>query len=140
MAGQADPTPVAVAGWRVLAVIAAGGALGSAARYGLTVAWPTPTGGLPWATLVTNLIGCLLLGALLRIITRHSAPHHLIRPFAGTGLLGGFTTFSTYAVETRALLGAGQPGLAAGYVVGTLVGALGAVLLGHWLVNRVTGS
>ncbi|MEH1012669.1 fluoride efflux transporter CrcB [Micromonospora sp. CPCC 206060] len=121
----------------VVAAVAVGGALGAVARYGLAVAWPTAPGALPWATLATNLAGCALLGALMRVIAGQIAPHRLIRPFLGTGLLGGFTTFSTYAVETRELLSAGRPGLALGYVLGTLVGGLAAILLGDRVVARV---
>jgi CrcB protein len=117
--------------------VAVGGALGSAARYGLAVAWPTPPGGFPWATLVTNLAGCALLGALMQVITTRIAPHRLVRPFLGTGVLGGFTTFSTYAVETQGLLAAGRPALAVAYVLGTLAGALAAVLFGTWAMARV---
>jgi CrcB protein len=114
----------------VLAVVAAGGALGALARHGLAVAWPAVAGGFPWATLLTNLAGCLALGAVMELLAVLSAPHRLVRPFVGTGLLGGFTTFSAYAVETRELLATGRPGLAAAYVVGTLVGALAAVWAG----------
>ncbi|WP_233604162.1 fluoride efflux transporter CrcB [Micromonospora sp. HM5-17] len=123
--------------WDVVAVVALGGALGSTARYGLAVAWPhTPT-GFPWATLVTNLSGCVLIGVLMQVIATRITPHRLVRPFLGTGVLGGFTTFSTYAVETRGLLAAGRPGLALGYLLGTLAGALAAVRLGMWAVDRV---
>jgi CrcB protein len=120
----------------VLAVVAAGGALGAAARYGLATAWPTPPAGLPWATLITNLVGCALLGALMQVISTRIAAHRLVRPFLGTGVLGGFTTFSTYAVETRGLLADGRPALAVGYAVGTLIGALAAVRLGSWVMAR----
>jgi CrcB protein len=121
----------------VLVAVAVGGALGSAARYGITAAGSTPPGGFPWSVLLVNLTGCALIGALMRIISRRIAAHRLVRPFLGTGVLGGFTTFSTYAVDTRLLLAAGHPGLAAGYVFGTLVGALLAVLLGGWVAGRV---
>lgn len=120
----------------VLVAVAAGGALGSAARHGLVTAWPTPGGGFPWTTLVTNLIGCALLGALMQSVTTRIAPHRFVRPFLGTGVLGGFTTFSTFAVETQDLLGAGRPALAAAYVLGTLVGGLAAVRLGAWAAAR----
>ncbi|RKR89313.1 protein CrcB [Micromonospora pisi] len=123
--------------WDVVAAVALGGALGSAARYGVSVAWPTPSGQLPWATLVINLTGCALLGMLMAFVTARIAPHRLLRPFLGTGVLGGYTTFSTYAVETRGLLDTGRPLLAAGYVFGTLAGALIAVWLGGWLVARI---
>ncbi|MEV7228446.1 MULTISPECIES: fluoride efflux transporter CrcB [Polymorphospora] len=119
-----------------LVVVAAGGALGSAARYGLAEAWPGPATGFPWATLVTNLIGCALLGALMRVVTTKTDAHPLVRPFLGTGVLGGFTTFSTYAVEARDLVAGGHLGPAAGYVLGTLAGALLAVRLGIWAAAR----
>lgn len=121
----------------VLAAVAAGGALGAVARHGLAVAWPTLPGAFPWATLVTNLVGCALLGALMRVISVRIAPHRLIRPFLGTGVLGGFTTFSTYALETRGLLAAGRPALALGYGLGTLIGGLAAVALAGQVVRRV---
>jgi CrcB protein len=123
----------------VLAAVAAGGALGAAARYGLAVAWPTPAAGFPWTTLLVNLAGCAVLGAVMELLAGLTAPHRLARPFLGTGLLGGFTTFSTYAVETRDLLAAGRFGLAAAYVVGTLVGALAAVWAGMMVVRLTTG-
>lgn len=121
----------------VVAAVALGGALGAAARYGMAVTWPSPTGRLPWATLAVNLIGCALLGGLMRAIALRITPHRLVRPFLGTGVLGGFTTFSTYALETQTLLAAGQPILALGYALGTLAGALVAVTLGGWVIGRV---
>ncbi|MFY1688879.1 fluoride efflux transporter CrcB [Plantactinospora sp. WMMB782] len=124
-------------GWDVFAAVALGGALGSAGRYGLAVLWPHAPAGVPWATLLTNLAGCALIGLLMRLVTTAAAPHRLVRPFLGTGILGGFTTFSTYAVETRGLLAAGRPGAAVGYLLGTLAGALLAVRLGMWLADRV---
>ncbi|MEQ4300617.1 fluoride efflux transporter CrcB [Plantactinospora sp. B6F1] len=124
-------------GWDVVAVVALGGALGSAGRYGLAVLWPHAATGVPWATLVTNLSGCALIGLLMRLVTTAATPHRLVRPFLGTGILGGFTTFSTYAVESRALLAAGRPGVAVGYLLGTLAGALAAVRLGIWAADRV---
>ncbi|GAB3966249.1 fluoride efflux transporter CrcB [Plantactinospora veratri] len=124
-------------GWDVLAAVALGGALGSAGRYGLAVLWPHAATGVPWATLVTNLSGCALIGLLMRLVTTAAAPHRLVRPFLGTGILGGYTTFSTYAVETRGLLAAGRPGVAVGYLLGTLAGALVAVRLGIWAADRV---
>lgn len=110
-------------------VIAAGGALGALARHALEVAWPVAGTGFPWATLLTNAVGCALLGALLVHVVERDAPA-LLRPFLGVGVLGGFTTFSTYAAQTVSLLEARQPGLALGYLLGTLVVALAAVVVG----------
>lgn len=116
--------------WDVLAVVAGGGALGAAARYGVGLAWPHPPAGFPWATFAINVVGCAALGFLVGLLERLSAPHRLVRPFLGTGVLGGFTTFSTYAVDARELVDADRPGVALAYVAGTLVAALGAVWLG----------
>ncbi|MFF1479816.1 CrcB family protein [Streptomyces sp. NPDC058301] len=114
--------------WGVLAAISAGGAAGASARYGLALAWPTPTGGFPWATLLINVLGCALIGVLMPLISEGGrGAHHLVRPFLGVGVLGGFTTFSTYAVEVSRLLARQQAGLAMAYAAATLLGALGAV-------------
>jgi fluoride exporter len=124
----------------VLAVIALGGGFGALARYGLAQLWPTRPGGFPWATFVTNVLGCLLIGVLMVLVTETWSAHPLVRPFLGVGFLGGFTTFSTYAVETRDLLTRGTVGLAFGYVAGTLVAALLATLAGAQATRTLTGS
>ncbi|MBE1486060.1 fluoride efflux transporter FluC [Plantactinospora soyae] len=129
--------PVGRPRWDVIAVVALGGALGSAGRYGLLLLWPHTPDGFPWATLGTNLSGCALIGLLMRLVSTQLAAHRLVQPFFVTGLLGGFTTFSTYAVETRGLFAADRPGLALGYLVGTLAGALVAVRVGIWAADRV---
>lgn len=126
--------------WDVVAVVALGGALGSLARYGISVGWPHPHHGFPWSTLVVNLAGCALIGVLMQLISTRIAPHRLVRPFFGTGVLGGFTTFSTYTVEIRDLLGAGRTGVALGYLFGTVAGALLAVQLGAWAAERFRPS
>jgi CrcB protein len=114
----------------VLAVIALGGAAGALARYGLARALPTGPSGFPWATFWTNVTGCLLIGVLVVLSTERLTAHRLIRPFLGVGVLGGFTTFSTYAGESRALLAAGRAAVGFGYLAGTVVAALLAVELG----------
>jgi CrcB protein len=116
----------------VLGVITLGGGLGALARYGLTQLMPTRPGQFPWATFTTNVLGCLLIGVLMVLITEVLSPHRLVRPFLGVGVLGGFTTFSTYAVETHDLLRPGTVGLAFGYLAGTLIAAMLAVLTGVW--------
>ncbi|WP_084514938.1 FluC/FEX family fluoride channel [Nocardia acidivorans] len=112
----------------VLTVIAVGGALGALGRYGLARLWPTPAGGFPWATFTTNVLGCFLIGVLMVVITEIRAAHPLARPFLGVGILGGFTTFSTYANETRGLLQPGTATTAFGYLAATLLCALLATL------------
>jgi CrcB protein len=111
---------------RLVGAVAVGGALGALARYGVASAWPHPVVGFPWATLVINLVGCLLIGAVLATVGHRP----LARAFLATGVLGGFTTFSAYSLETRDLIAAGRIGLATLYALGTLAGALVAVFLG----------
>lgn len=114
----------------VLPAIALGGAVGASARHGLELAWPTGAQELPWATLVTNATGCLLIGVLMVQVVEVGRAHPLLRPFLGVGVLGGYTTFSTYAVQTRGLWADGDPGLALLYAALTPALALAAVVAG----------
>ena len=103
----------------VLGAIAAGGVIGAEARYGVGLALPHGTGGFPLATLLINVTGCLLIGVLMVVITELVEPHRLLRPFLGVGILGGYTTFSTYTVDGLSLTASGHPGAALAYVVVT---------------------
>lgn len=113
--------------WDVVLVVAFGGAVGSLARWALETLWPTPPRGLPWATLVINVSGCALLGALLVLVLEVWPPSRYVRPLLGTGVLGGFTTFSTAMAETRALVAGGSSGTAVAYVAASLLLGLVAV-------------
>lgn len=115
-----------------LVAVSAGGAIGALTRYGIGVAVPAP-----WATFGINMTGCLLVGALVVAVTEWRPAHPLVRPLLGTGFLGGFTTFSTYAVDVHQLLGGGNVATAAAYLVGTLVAALAATWLGIRLARAV---
>ncbi|WP_200862919.1 fluoride efflux transporter CrcB [Amycolatopsis orientalis] len=118
-------------------MIALGGGLGALARYGLAQALPAAPGGFPWATFWTNVAGCFLIGVLMVLVTEAWSAHRLVRPFLGVGVLGGFTTFSTYAVEARNLLRPDTVPLAFAYLGGTLAAALLAVLLGHAITRKL---
>lgn len=121
---------------RVLAAVAAGGAVGASARYGICLLWPAGPGAFPWATLVINAGGSALIGVLMVLIGEggRTPPHPLLRPFAGVGVLGGFTTFSTYALDVSRLLDEGEAAAALAYAGLTLLAALGAV----WAAAAVT--
>ncbi|MDT0274470.1 fluoride efflux transporter CrcB [Blastococcus goldschmidtiae] len=106
---------------------ALGGALGALARWGVAEALPYQPGSWPTATLLVNVAGCLLLGLLIGLVDAGSP---WLRPFLGTGVLGGFTTYSAFAVETVQLTDAGRPGLAAGYVAASVLGGVAASALG----------
>ncbi|WP_084219454.1 fluoride efflux transporter FluC [Spirillospora albida] len=123
--------------WSTLGAIALGGALGALARAGVTAGVPRPPGGFPWAVLGVNTTGCLLIGALMVLVAETPRAPRLARPFLGTGVLGGFTTFSAYAVDIRALLDEGRPAAAFGYAAGTLAAALLAVAAGVRATRRL---
>ena len=106
-------------------LVAAGGALGSLARAGVGVALPHEPGSWGWATLLVNAAGAALLMALLA-----RRPGDRARLALGTGVLGGFTTFSGFAVDAVLLVDAGRGGLAAAYVLVSVLTLLGAGLLG----------
>jgi CrcB protein len=114
----------------VLPVIALGGILGACARHGLELLWNASSGQWPWATLVTNASGCVLIGMLMVQVIEVGRAHPLLRPFLGVGLLGGYTTFSTYAVQTRALWTHSQRDLSLLYLVLTPALALVSVVAG----------
>ncbi|MGR6974477.1 fluoride efflux transporter CrcB [Streptomyces cynarae] len=140
--GAASPEPARrPSPWRgqgpVVAVVALGGAIGATARYGASLLWPARTGGFPWTTFGVNLVGCAVIGVFMVVITDVWAAHRLVRPFFGTGVLGGFTTFSTYAVDIQRLVDAGQPRTALVYLFATLLGALASVWLAMTATRRV---
>ncbi|MCP9945383.1 CrcB family protein [Streptomyces somaliensis] len=126
-AGGTRPRRAAALDGPLLGAVALGGALGAGARYALALALPAAPGAFPWATLWTNVAGCALMGVLMTVLDGARRPHRLLRPLVGTGLLGGFTTFSAYALETRALLERGEAPTAFAYLAGTPAAALLAV-------------
>lgn len=121
----------------VLGAVAAGGALGALARWGVGEALPHDSGTFPWSTLLINVAGCFLIGVLMVLVVETWPGRPLVRPFFGTGILGGFTTFSTYVVDTRSLLAHGRPAVAATYLLGTLLLGLVAVVAGLRTTERV---
>ncbi|MEV6674565.1 CrcB family protein [Streptomyces sp. NPDC051162] len=126
--------PAARGQWPVVCAVSLGGGTGAAVRYGAGLLWPTAQGAFPWTTFLINIVGCALIGALLVVIADLAAPHRLLRPFLGTGVLGGFTTFSTYAVDIRNLVDGGHAATALACLAGTLLAAMAAV----WAAARLT--
>lgn len=104
----------------VLAVIAMGGMLGASARYGIAQWLPTRPDEFPWATFWTNMSGSFLLGLFLVLLLERFPPTRLVRPFVATGILGAFTTMSTYEVETALLIKDGHALTALAYGIGSL--------------------
>jgi CrcB protein len=130
--------------WRaqapVVTVVALGGGAGAAARYAASLWWPERVGGFPWTTFWINVVGCALIGVLMVAVTEIRAVHPLVRPFCGTGVLGGFTTFSTYALGIRKLIDEGHAGTALAYLAATPLAALTAVWLAAWSARRILGK
>lgn len=121
----------------VVAAVAAGGALGTAARYGVGQAVAVAPGTFPWATLWTNVSGSLALGLVLAVVLERFPPTRFVRPFVATGFLGAYTTYSTFAVETDLLVKDGHGAVAAAYVAGSLVAGCAAVWAGTWLARAL---
>ena len=115
----------------MLAAVATGGAAGSVARYGIGLAVAHP-----WATLAVNLSGCLLIGVLVARC-RHDV---LLRALLGTGVLGGWTTFSAASTDVLALAQGGAPLPAAAYAAGTLALSVAAAAAGLRLGRPRHGS
>jgi fluoride exporter len=124
---------------RDLALVAAGGMAGASLRYAVNELVPVAAGVFPWATFLVNISGSLALGVLAVVAVARWPGWHVPRLFLGIGVLGAFTTFSTFANETRALLVAGEGATAASYVVASVAGGLSAAWLGTAATRRALG-
>jgi fluoride exporter len=119
-----------------VAVILAGGAIGTLCRAGLAEALPREPGRWPWATFIVNLAGAFILGWLVTRLAERTAPTRHWRLFAGTGFCGALTTFSTFQVETFTLARDGDAALAIAYpavsIVAGMAVAVAGVLVARW--------
>ena len=122
-----------------LAAVAAGGAIGSALRF-LVGHWALKLlgPGFPWGTLAVNVSGSFVMGvAAVALLERASGGLAAWAPFVLAGALGGFTTFSAFSLDTLALAERGAAGLAAAYVLGSVLLCVGACLAGLYLARSV---
>ena len=140
IAGREPGTPVLRRQGAIVAAVGVGGAVGALVRWALEALFPAPTGGFPTTTFVVNVVGCLLMGLLVVLVTEAREAHPMVRPFLGVGVLGGFTTFSSYAVEAHQLLDRGHLGTGLLYLAVTVVVALPAVLVGLGVTRRLAGA
>lgn len=108
----------------VLAVIAIGGVAGSLGRYGLARLLPASPGQFPWATFWTDVAGSFLLGFSLILLLERFPPTRYLRPFLATGVLGAFTTMSTYLVDVAVMIRDGHLATGISYGLGTLAAGL----------------
>lgn len=125
--------------WSEIAAVASGGALGCVARYAME---HLPlTAGKPWATVVTNLIGCALIGIVSAVLARYATASTLWPRLLVTGLLGGFTTFSAFALHPASLLRQGAWGGALLYVGVSVIGGIAlcgiALVITEKILSRI---
>ncbi|MFA5968592.1 MAG: fluoride efflux transporter CrcB [Sphingomonas sp.] len=119
-----------------LFLVMAGGALGAGARHLTGRLMIALLGhGYPWGTLTVNLVGGLLMGLLVGGLARLSVPGEGWRLFLSVGILGGFTTFSSFALDTVTMMERGDLVLALGYALMSLIGSVLAVFAGLWFVR-----
>lgn len=123
-------------------IVAAGGALGAVARYGVgTLAGRLGASHWPWGTLTVNVVGGLLMGALTGWLAFRGGLHaESIRLFAAVGILGGFTTFSAFSLETALMIEKRQLALAGGYVAASVVLSILALFVGLTVARRAFGA
>lgn len=119
-----------------LLLVGLGGAVGAMARYGL--GRMIPAGGFPWPTFLANSLGGLLMGLLVGwLASRANEGGESLRLLLGVGLLGGFTTFSAFSLETVQMIERRDWTLAMGYVAGSVVVSVAALMLGLMIARRL---
>lgn len=124
---------------RMVLAIGLGGALGAVSRHFMAGWISRLTGhGFPWGIMIVNILGSFLMGLLITYLSHHFDTTPELRAFIAVGVLGGFTTFSTFSLETALLIERGQLAEAAGYVTGSVVLAIGGLFAGLWLGRIIT--
>ena len=122
-----------------LLLVLAGGTAGTAVRAWLVATFPPADGGWPWATFAVNVAGSLLLGMLVASLRRRRVDDEQrarLSAALGTGLLGGLTTYSTFAVEVVLLVRDGDGGIGVGYGLLSVLTGIGAAWIGYRAVGR----
>jgi fluoride exporter len=125
-----------------LSLVALGGAVGAVARVSLSSFLNgrlAGAGGWPWGTFAVNLAGCFLIGLLVGVLAGREGPHDGVRQFLGPGVLGGFTTFSAFSIETVELIERGRAATALAYALGSVAVGVALALLGLLLGRKVAG-
>lgn len=119
-----------------LLLVMSGGAIGAGLRYQLSrIALHLLGPAFPWGTWIVNLLGGLLMGLLAGMLLREGEMNEPLRLLLGTGVLGGFTTFSAFSLESANMLQRGDYALAGAYMVSSVAGSILMLFLGFWLMK-----
>ncbi len=112
-------------------LVAIGGAIGSVGRYCVGL-WATRLAGpnFPWGTLTVNVVGAFAIGLLVEMVARRFDASNEMRAFIVTGILGGFTTWSSFTLDTMVLFERGEVGLSALYLLASLLVSFAAIFAG----------
>ncbi|MCT8090061.1 fluoride efflux transporter CrcB [Acinetobacter sp. ANC 4216] len=121
-------------------LVALGGAVGASLRYGAGILLFKPTSGFPWTTWWVNIFGCLLAGIFFAYSQKFPVLQNEARLFLMVGILGGFTTFSSFGLETFQLLKHGQTTLALGYMISSVMMGILVLTLGFYLFQWLLHS
>jgi fluoride exporter len=127
--------------WKAIFAVAIGGALGTTLRYVVGSAFLQRFGpGFPWGTLVINVTGSFFIGVVAQLaLSRSFGVTPTIRIFAATGVLGGYTTFSTFSLDSLVLVGDGAAPVALAYAAGSVIGGFFAAYLGQVFARLLSG-
>ena len=118
---------------RNIIAVGAGSFIGGIARYLVSLAMKGISKGFPWATLLVNLLGCLIIGLLWGFLSRNASESTSWGLFLTVGLCGGFTTFSTFSKEALAMLQTGQIWGFASYIALSILAGIALVALGYYI-------
>jgi len=126
---------------RAIVAVGIGGAIGAVLRYLIGSAFLQRFGpGFPWGTFFINVTGSFLIGAVAQLaFTRSFGVTPMVRAFAATGVLGGYTTFSTFSLDSVVLVGDGAAPLALAYAAGSVVSGIIAAYFGQVVARLATG-
>jgi CrcB protein len=123
--------------WGVLVAVAFGGAVGSLLRYFTAAAIQPVSSSFPWGIFVVNITGGLFMGVIVELSALKLSLTPELRAFLTVGVLGGYTTFSTFSLDSALLIERGTYGLAATYVIGSVVLSVAALFAGMLLVRAL---
>ena len=123
--------------WGVVAAVAMGGAIGSVARYFVAQVQSPSWTGFPYGIFLVNVSGGFIMGVLVELMALRFSVSPEVRAFLTTGVLGGYTTFSTFSLESALLIQKGAMVNATAYVVGSAILSIIALFCGLWVIRAL---